>query len=56
MRHQSVMFRNEDGKLYVEVLDKDQKIRKEIDVGMRGDGGMVEVLRGLEGGEKIVLP
>lgn len=49
--------RTEDGKKYVEIL-KDEKLgvteKIDVETGMKGDDGMIEITKGLSGGEKVV--
>ena len=43
-------------KKYVEILEPENKIKKvNIQTGLRGDDGIVEITKGLQGGEKVVV-
>jgi RND family efflux transporter MFP subunit len=44
-----------DDKKYVKVLVNGQVEEKEIKLGIKGDGGVVEVISGLGGGEEVIL-
>jgi len=45
-----------DGKKYVRCLDSEKNlIEKEVVLGVRGDGGIIEVVSGLNEGEEVVL-
>ncbi|MGB0756872.1 MAG: efflux RND transporter periplasmic adaptor subunit [Patescibacteria group bacterium] len=43
-----------NGSKYVEVLQGEQVIQKEVTTGLRGDGGLIEVVSGLSGGEDVI--
>ncbi len=45
-----------NGKLYVNVLIKDRVIEKEIKVGTRGDDNQIEIIKGLNEGEQVIIP
>lgn len=45
-----------EGKEFTEVLHGEGKETREIQTGLVGDDGMVEILSGLQEGEKIILP
>ncbi len=46
----------EGTKKYVEILEPENKIKKvNIQTGLRGDDGIVEITKGLQGGEKVVV-
>ena len=49
--------KNDNGQDYVEVLNADGQTTKKVNVqtGMKGDDGMVEVTSGLSGGEDVVV-
>lgn len=44
-----------DGQVFVDVLEDNKLKKKKIGVGARGDGRMIEVLFGLEEGEKVLV-
>jgi len=44
-----------DGKTVVETLEDGLVKEKEVTVGLKGTGDMVEIISGLEGGEKVIL-
>lgn len=41
--------------LYVRILDRDEVNEKNVIVGLRGDGGQIEILRGVNEGDVLVL-
>jgi RND family efflux transporter MFP subunit len=45
----------ENGKNFVNLLEGGKLIKKEIQVGLKGDGGYTEVISGLKNGENIYL-
>ncbi len=45
---------NEDGSKYVEVLENNTKVMTQITLGLKGDGGVVEVLTGVSEGDQVV--
>ena len=52
----SKAIKSESQKKYVDVLrDNGDRERKQISIGIRGDTGEVEVVSGLEVGEKIII-
>jgi len=46
----------ENDKLYIEVLKNNQIIKQEVRTGIEGDDGNVEIVAGIEKGEKIIIP
>lgn len=46
---------DEDGKKYVRILENETEKRLDVQLGTRGDDGLIEVLEGLSGGEKVIL-
>jgi len=46
----------EGKKSFVMVLDKRKEKKKEVRVGLEGNGGQVEIISGLKDGEKVVIP
>jgi len=46
----------ENGKTYVNVLEGDQKIKKEVKLGLDGDDGLIEILKGVALGDQVILP
>ncbi len=42
-------------KKYVEVLEEGKVVQKEVSTGLKGNGGMIEILSGLRVGEKVIL-
>lgn len=44
-----------EDKKYVKVLSNDQVEEREIKLGIKGDGGVVEIVSGLTGGEEVIL-
>lgn len=51
----AVLTDTKAGRKYVKVLANGQPIEKDIEVGIKGDGGMVEVLTGLNEGDEVIL-
>ncbi|RLC36293.1 hypothetical protein DRH27_05435, partial [Candidatus Falkowbacteria bacterium] len=49
----AIIEKNGDGK-FVRVLENNQVIEKKVMIGLRGDGGMVEILSGIKEGEDVV--
>ncbi|OGI26451.1 MAG: hypothetical protein A3J76_00660 [Candidatus Moranbacteria bacterium RBG_13_45_13] len=43
-----------NGKKQVQILENGKPVDREVKTGMKGDGGMVEVTNGLEGGELVI--
>ncbi|MBU3979304.1 efflux RND transporter periplasmic adaptor subunit [Patescibacteria group bacterium] len=48
-------IQEKNGNKYVEVLEKGKVTQREISTGLKGNGGMIEILSGLRVGEKIIL-
>lgn len=48
-------IQEKNGKKYVEVLENEKPVQKEITTGLKGKGGMMEVVSGLNTGDKVVL-
>jgi multidrug efflux pump subunit AcrA (membrane-fusion protein) len=46
---------DEEGKKYVRVLESEKEVRYDVQLGMRGDNGLIEVLGGLSGNEDVIL-
>ncbi len=51
-----VAMQEKDGKRYAEVLEGKDKKQKEISTGIKGAGGIIEILSGLNEGEKVIVP
>lgn len=51
----SVAIKEKDNKKTVEILDGKQVIQKEVITGVRGDGGMIEILSGLNQGDRVII-
>jgi RND family efflux transporter MFP subunit len=47
-------IKDANGKKIVQILEKGKPVDREVQTGMRGDGGMVEILSGLQEGEQII--
>jgi len=49
--------KNDNGRAYVEILNSDGQTTKKVNIqtGLKGDDGMIEVASGLVGGEKVVI-
>ena len=52
---ESALLKN-NGNYLIKVLEKNEVKEYETEIGMRGDEGMVEILSGINDGDKIVLP
>ena len=48
----AVIYR--EGKKYVQIVDNEELVEKEVTTGLRGDGGLMEILSGLSEGEEVV--
>ena len=48
-------LQTKDGKTVVEVLEGEEVKEKEIEIGLKGDNDMVEVVSGLEEGEQVII-
>ncbi len=44
-----------NGRKYVEVLENGKIMQKEVSTGLKGNGGLIEILSGLRVGEKVIL-
>lgn len=51
-----ITVQEKDGKKYVQVLEGKNVKQIEIATGIRGAGGIIEVLSGLNEGEKVIIP
>lgn len=51
-----IAVQEKNGKKYAEVLDGEDLKQKEITAGIKGIGGIIEVLTGLGEGEKVIIP
>jgi macrolide-specific efflux system membrane fusion protein len=40
---------------YVQVLQDDKSVEKEVQVGLKGDDGLWEISSGLNAGEKVII-
>lgn len=49
----AILEKNGSGK-YVRILDNNEMIEKKVEVGLRGDDGVTEILSGLNEGEEVV--
>jgi len=45
----------ETGKKYVRILVDGAERRRDVEIGVRGDDGLIEILSGLSGGEDVIL-
>lgn len=50
-----IAVKEKDAKKYVQVLERREVKQKEIRTGLKGEGGVIEILSGLNEGEKIVI-
>lgn len=46
---------DEEGKKYVRVLESGKEARRDVQLGTRGDNGLIEILGGLTGNEDVIL-
>lgn len=51
---QRAVYQHEDGSRYVRVPDGDTYYEQTIITGLRADGGMIEILSGLEEGDEVI--
>ncbi len=52
---QRAVREDEDGKKFVRVLENGQEARRDVQLGVRGDDGLIEILGGLSGEEEVIL-
>ncbi|HTK60454.1 MAG TPA: efflux RND transporter periplasmic adaptor subunit [Candidatus Baltobacteraceae bacterium] len=45
----------ETGRKYVRILAAGVETRRDVEIGVRGDDGLIEILSGLSGGEEVIL-
>jgi multidrug efflux pump subunit AcrA (membrane-fusion protein) len=45
----------ETGQKYVRLLVGGVETRRDVEIGVRGDGGLIEIVSGLSGGEEVIL-
>jgi len=43
-----------EGKKFVQILENKKASEREVKTGMKGDGGMIEVVSGLREGEQVI--
>lgn len=48
-------IQEKNGKKYVEILEKEKIVQREISTGLKGEGGMIEIVSGLNVGDKVIL-
>lgn len=51
-----VALQGQNGKKYLEVLKGKEIEKKEVTTGIKGAGGMIEILLGVSAGEKVIIP
>ena len=49
-------LKKKNGKTVVQVLEQNQIIEREIEIGLKGTNDLVEVISGLKEGQQIILP
>jgi macrolide-specific efflux system membrane fusion protein len=49
-------LQKKNGKIIIQLLEQNQIIEREIEIGLKGTNDLVEVVSGLEQGEQIILP
>jgi len=49
-------IQKKDDKTIVGVLEEGKVKEKEVEVGLRGNNDLIEIISGLEEGEKVILP
>jgi len=49
-------LRKKNGKTIIQILEQNQVIEREIEIGLKGTNDLVEVISGLKQGEQIILP
>ncbi len=52
---QRAVREDEDGAKYVRVLENGAEARRDVQIGLRGDDGLLEVASGLSGGEQVIV-
>ncbi|MFA5080557.1 MAG: efflux RND transporter periplasmic adaptor subunit [Candidatus Paceibacterota bacterium] len=53
--YRAVLSDIKEGRKYVKVLNGGQVLEKDVVLGIKGDGGFVEILSGLNQGEEVIL-
>lgn len=53
--YRSILSEQKDGRKYVKVLLNGVVTEKDVLLGLKGDGGLVEILSGIDQGEEIVI-
>jgi multidrug efflux pump subunit AcrA (membrane-fusion protein) len=48
-------LQEKNGKFIVEIFEEDQIKEREIEIGLRGSGELVEVVSGLKEGEEVIV-
>lgn len=51
----TIAIKEKNNKKIVETLEGKQVVQKEVATGVRGDGGMIEILSGLNQGDKVII-
>lgn len=51
-----VALQGQNGKKYLEVLKGKEAEKKEVETGIKGAGGIIEILSGVNPGEKVIIP
>lgn len=51
----SVLTDTKANRRYVKVLNNKEVVEKDVEVGIKGDGGFIEILSGLNEGEEVIL-
>jgi len=47
-------IKDADGKKMVQILEKGKPVDREVKTGIKGDGGMIEIVSGLQEGEQVI--
>lgn len=51
---QRAVKRDDQGQRYVDILENNEKVSKDVEIGLKGDDGLSEVLSGLIEGEEVI--
>ncbi len=51
-----IVIQEKEGKKYVETLEGDEVKQKEVTTGIKGTDGTIEILSGLNTGDKVIIP
>lgn len=52
---QRAVKRDEQGQRYVDILENENKYSKDVQIGLKGDDGLIQVLSGVEEGAEVII-